>query len=133
MTPTETIREAYFQVNQEGLARLAWRALHVHKQKPTDFFVICVEVDDPNWRELADHLMPNENWQRFRDQNQVPFARGAVFFDSIGEYVIRTVPALATMKSAKYMKKVSTKQIITVICGAGGASLYMIEPKVEGN
>lgn len=40
--------------------------------------IVLVNADDVNGGSLADALMPNTNWQQFRDQGQVPFARGLV-------------------------------------------------------
>ena len=38
--------------------------------------IVLLNVDDEHGGVLADILMPGADWQVFRDQGQVPFARG---------------------------------------------------------
>lgn len=49
--------------------------------------IVLVNVDDVNGGPLADALMPGTDWQSFRDQGQVPFARGLAGRPGIQEIV----------------------------------------------
>lgn len=49
--------------------------------------IVIVNVDDINGGPLADALMPGTDWQQFRDQGQVPFARGLAGRPNIQEIV----------------------------------------------
>ena len=54
-------------------------------QTPQEVVIVILNVDDPFGGPLAHHLMPgcDEMWQGFRDQGQVPFARGLVVREGI--------------------------------------------------
>lgn len=125
----EVHREVLWRENKERLAELAWRALHVKHLDHPSFFVICIDVDDPNWKDLVDTLMPGHDWQAYRDRNELPCARGSVMRDTVGEYIARTVPVLA---DALLNPEPSTL-VQAVILGAGGASMYLVEPKVDAS
>jgi hypothetical protein len=45
---------------------------------PDELIIVLLDVDDPNGGRLANILMPNNEkaWQAFRDQGQIPLARG---------------------------------------------------------
>lgn len=64
-----------FDINAERVIyfknRMAERGLSADQA-----VIMLVNVDDVNGGPLADALMPGANWQQFRDQGQVPFARG---------------------------------------------------------
>lgn len=46
------------------------------KKTPQEVVVVIISVDDVNGEEIAEALMPNQNWQEFRDKGEKPFARG---------------------------------------------------------
>lgn len=41
-----------------------------------DVVIVLLAVDDPNGCAIAEMLMPNTDWQPFRDVGEVPIARG---------------------------------------------------------
>jgi len=127
VTPDD-LRESVWRMNHERLAQPAWRGMHVKNLKPAEFFVICIDVDDPNWSDLVDILMPGHDWQWYRDQGQAPFARGSVMRDTVGEYLAKTVPVLA---DALREPDTDEQKIQVVVLAAGGASLYVIEPQMD--
>lgn len=43
---------------------------------PQEIVIVLISVDDVHGKEIAEALMPNQNWQEYRDQGQKPFARG---------------------------------------------------------
>jgi len=76
---------------QDTLALNAERVEHFKKRiiekglTTQDVVIVILNVDDRFGGPLAHHLMPGceEMWQSFRDQGQVPFARGLVTRDGV--------------------------------------------------
>lgn len=46
------------------------------QDNPEDVCIVIINVDDSYGKEISDILMPNVNWQEYRDRNEVPFVRG---------------------------------------------------------
>lgn len=119
-------REKFFQLNKKRLEELAHRAIHVLKMNPENFVIVCIEVDDPNWTELTDYLMPNQDWQKFRDRGEIPVARGSVF-SNIREFIKEMVPDIT---EALY-RELPNGDVRAVVMGSGGASVYFIKPIID--
>lgn len=119
-------RDIFFQLNKKRLEELAHRAIHVLKMGPEDFVIVCIEVDDPNWTELADYLVPNQDWQKFRDRGEIPVARGSVL-SNIREFINEMVPDIT---EALY-RKLPEGNVRAVVMGSGGASVYFIQPIID--
>lgn len=121
-------REALWRLNRERLAELAWRALHVKKMKPEDFLIVCIDVDDPAWTDLVDALMPEHDWDAYRQRGEAPVARGSVERASVGEYLSRVIPGIAGR-----LRNPDEGEIQVVVLAAGGGSIYLVEPKEDAN
>ncbi len=119
-------RQKFFELNRKRLEELAYRALYVLKMNPEDFIIVCIEVDDPNWTGLADHLMPDYDWQKIRDRGEIPVARGSVHA-SVREFIKEVVPDIA---EALY-RKLPDGYVRAVVMGIGGASVYFIQPTID--
>jgi len=61
--------------------------------------IVIINVDDPHGGPLADHLMPGHDWQEYRDRGEVPFARGLVDREAMGE-ILATFDQMAADKLA---------------------------------
>jgi hypothetical protein len=121
-------RDELFQAYKKRLQELAHRAIFIKQLKPKDFLMICIDVDDdPDFRDLADHLMPNHNWQKYRDRGEKPIAMGSVMIEEMREVLSLMVPAI---KDALY-DKTPKGVVLGVVLGSGGASVYYIEPVSE--
>lgn len=119
-------REELFQANKNRLKELAHRAIFIKGLSPRDFLVICIDVDDNRmFRDLADYLMPNSNWQQFRDRGEQPIARGSVPIE-IRDLLVKIVPDI---KDGLYGK--IPKGVVRAVILSGGASVYHIEPVSE--
>lgn len=59
--------------------------------------IVLLNVDDVHGGLLADILMPDHNWQEYRDRGEVPFARGLAMRDGIQE-VLETFDEDASTK-----------------------------------
>lgn len=119
-------REKFFELNRKRLEELAYRALYVLKMDSEDFIIVCIEVDDPNWTDLADTLMPNYDWQKIRDRGEIPVARGSVHA-SIREFLKEMVPDIT---EALY-RELPKGYVRAVVMGIGGASVYFIQPIID--
>jgi len=117
-------REELFKINEERLKELAYRAIHVLKMDPKEFVVVCIDVDDPTWTEIVDVLMPNENWQRFRDRGEIPIARGSVYKEGICGFLKEVVPDISESLSVEPPEG----DVFAIIMGDGGASVYLVKP-----
>lgn len=116
-------REAFFELNRERLEHLAYRAINNKGLAPDEFVTVCIDVDDPNWTEIVDHLMPGHNWQQYRDRGEKPVARGTVNA-VISEYLSKVVPDIAPALTGH----LPTGAVRAIVMGDGGASVYHIEP-----
>lgn len=125
MTEGEGQRQSYYDQERTRLAQLAWRACS-RGNKNTSHVIVLIEVDDPAWRPLVDHLMPNANWQPARDRGERPVARGCVTAD-VNEAVALIVPDLANALSSPPPQGMWR----VIVMGAGGASLYLCVPQPE--
>ena len=54
---------------------------------PKTIVIVVINVDAPYGFKLADMLMPDYNWQQFRDNGEIPFARGLALREGVQEYV----------------------------------------------
>jgi hypothetical protein len=45
-------------------------------QTPEECVIVILSVDDPHGAEIADILMPDHDWQQYRDRGEKPIARG---------------------------------------------------------
>ncbi len=125
MTQSEEIRQELFTLNKSRLKILAAKALD-RGLEANQFAVICIDVDDSTWTEEVDMLMPQHDWQQYRNRGERPVARGSVtkvFCDYIGE----VVPGIASA----LLKDVPYDHVQAIVLGSGGASLYFIRPVIN--
>lgn len=54
---------------------------------PEVVVIVLINVDDVHGRDLAEMLMPNNDWQPYRDRGEVPFARGLAVREPIQQYL----------------------------------------------
>ncbi len=54
-----------------------------------DVVIVILNVDDPHGGPIAEMLMPDEDWQAYRDRGEVPFARGLVERDGMRDILAR--------------------------------------------
>lgn len=117
-------RQALFELDRDRLEHFSYRAIHLRGLQPSEFVAICIEVDDPAWTDLANHLVPNGNWQELRDRGQIPVARGTAMAEGIMELLRGVVPDIAPALD----QELPPGAVRAIVCGSGGASVYFIEP-----
>lgn len=64
-----------FDFNIDGIYYFIRRMKELNKT-PQEAVIVLISVDDVHGKEIAEALMPNQNWQELRDQGRKPFARG---------------------------------------------------------
>lgn len=119
------LRNRLFSTQVQRLAHLAYQAIR-RGHTPDDIMVVCIEVDDPTWTPLVQHLMPDYDWEAIRKTGQEPIARGIVTM-SLRDYLSATVPTVAP---AFDMPRKEGEVIVAVMAG-GGASIYFMQPKLD--
>jgi hypothetical protein len=126
MSEEARVRHEFMLVNAARLAEMAHRALYVRGLSRDAFVVVCIEVDS-RWRDFVDYLMPNQDWQQYRDQGMKPVARGIVS-SSLCEILSEELPSIKNV----LMEIPSAGKVKVVVLDTGGATVYEIAPKLEG-
>lgn len=114
-----------FAQHAPRLKELAYRALNMGLE-PDDFLIVCIDVDDPGWRPLVDHLKINADWQQIRDRGERPLALGSVV-GPLRDNLADSLPALAE----GLFSALPEGNVRAVILAAGGGSLWHIRPVPE--
>lgn len=86
---TETRRSAvddsvgFFTANADRVRHFANRVTELGRSG-SDTVITLIDVDDPsgNGKLLADMLMPDHDWQQYRDRGETPVARGLAAKDA---------------------------------------------------
>ncbi len=81
--------------------------------------IVLLNVDDVHGGPLAEILMPGHNWQEFRDQGEVPFARGLAMREGIQE-------ALATFDAEAATKLQDMANVAVVVVDYGVAEVFVV-------
>ncbi len=116
-------RNIVFANSLPRLQHLAWRAINVLGKQNSEIVIICIEVDS-RWRDLANQLMPNKDWDAIRATGAAPFARGSVLW-GICEMIAEEFPDLAEIA-----REIPREGIVkAVILTDGGCTIYDLEPK----
>ncbi len=99
------------------------RILHFRKRvtelekTSEEVVIVVINVDDPYGGPFAEVLMPNTNWQEFRDKNEIPYARGIVFREPVQEY-------LETFDDEAAKELSESKKLAVVIIDHGVAAIF---------
>lgn len=67
---------------------------------PTTVVIVLINIDSPYGGEIAEVLMPGHDWQQYRDQGEIPFARGIMLKEGMIE-IIATFDKEASEKITK--------------------------------
>lgn len=120
-------RYELWMLNEDHLAEIAYRAVHYKNMEKGKFFVVCIDVEDPTWTSVVDYLMPDEDWQKYRDAELHPVARGSVLREGMEGYLKTVCPGIAKAFDIMFPDNV----VMSVVMGEGGADIYTVEPKCE--
>jgi hypothetical protein len=92
-------------------------------RSPDDVVIVLINADDPNGGPLAERLMPGHDWQQYRDQGQVPFARGLAV-----RHYIEGFLQVFDEPAAKKLKEMAGK-IAVVVVDYGVAEVFEVQPQ----
>lgn len=56
---------------------------------PHGMAIVVINVDDKNGAPIAESLMPNHDWQIYRDRGEIPFALGIVYREGLDKEVAK--------------------------------------------
>ena len=119
-------RDKFYQPQRERLEHMAFRAIK-KGLRPDQFVAVAIAVDDPNWTEVVEALMPNATeayWQEFRDRGEEPVARGTANASGLIDYLSQVCPDIAPA----LVNKLPQGVVRAIVLADGGASVYHIEP-----
>jgi hypothetical protein len=113
---------ALFDANRERVEYFARRAAE-RGMSGADVVIVLLNVDDPYGAAIAELLMPNHNWQSYRDRGEIPVARGLAgregIFEAVGAF---------DLDAAEKMR-LSPNKLLVVTVDYGVAEVY----DVSGN
>jgi hypothetical protein len=117
----DEMRQEIFDDSAQRLADMAHRAVHVLGHAPADIVTVAIHVDDPDWTDLAETLMPGADWQSYRDRGEKPIARGTAMA-GVANYIAHVCPTLA--------ESIHTGppdgHLFAFVMDGGGASVYAV-------
>jgi len=108
LTSGEIERIALYNMNEDRLRELVVRSKVKEKEDGREYTVVCILVDDKAWTWFVDLLMPNHDWQAYRNRGEIPVARGVVPKKLVEEVIDRPLPEPG----------------VVVLFGSGGWSVY---------
>lgn len=116
-------RELFYQQNINRLEHMAFRTIKKGLLRD-QFVMVAIDVDDLSWTEIVDVLMPDHNWQEYRDRGEKPVARGSALAAPLISYLSHVVPDIETALTMPLPDRV----VRTIVMAEGGASVYFTEP-----
>ena len=120
-TPAETERQEIFDQTAERLAEVATRFVTVLGHTPTEGAMVAIHVDDPEWTELAEILMPGIDWQPFRDRGAKPIAQGSVMWGTV-EVICARAPDIAVILT----EAPPEGHLYALVMAGGGVAVYAV-------
>lgn len=74
-----------------------------------DVVIVLANVDDRQGGLLADVLMPEHNWQQYRDRDEIPFARGLA-----GREVVQSFLDVVDSQAAEKLRAFDSLAVVVV-------------------
>ncbi len=84
-----------------------------------DVVIVLLNVDDPVGGALAEKLVPNHNWQAYRDLGQIPVARGLA-----GREGIQDALDFFDHNAGDTLRLVATARIAVIVVDYGVAEVF---------
>ncbi len=94
------------------------RRLAERGETPAEAVIVFIKVDDPNGGMLAQLLMPDHNWQEYRDRGEIPFARGLARRDGI-----QAALSIFDKEAAEKLRGL-TEEVAVVVVDHGVAEVF---------
>ncbi len=122
LSPAAQERHEFALANWQRLQHFAYRALNVRKKLNDEEVVVCIKVDT-KWRYLVNMLMPNADWQQYRDQGLEPVARGTASFGTC-KHLAEALPNIAGI----LLEVPDDGMMKCIVLDDGGCTVYDIDP-----
>jgi hypothetical protein len=90
-----------------------------------DLVIVLINVDTEFGRPLAEMLMPDHDWQQYRDKGEIPFARGLAGREGVQAYL----DAGDKLTAAEDLKLIEGLAVVVIDCEV--AAVFYAET-VEG-
>lgn len=110
----------FFRANAERIKHFKQRVAELGRSGQ-DTVITLINVDDPIGGDLADILMPGNDWQRYRDAGELPVARGLASKDGIPEFLEDSGYDIAARELAV------TSDLMLVVLDAGVALVLNVD------
>lgn len=86
---------------------------------PKSVVIVLINVDSPYGGEVAEIIMPGHDWQQYRDNGQIPFARGLAMKEGVTELI-------ATFDKEAAEKITQMEQIPVVVMDHGVVEIFPV-------
>jgi len=106
------------------LQHIAWKDLNILNKKNSEIVLVCIQVDDKNWRDIVEQLMPDQDWQQVRDQGIDPVLYGSATWP-LCEVLAERLPGSRDL----LLKKPSEGLVKLFALAEGGCTVYEVTPK----
>lgn len=107
------------------LARAAHRAIHLNDFSPDSFVVVCIKVEKKTvWRELADTLVPGQDWAEHHDKGEEPIVFSCVS-KNVCAWIAEVMPELAEGMD----QKPGNGKVQVIMLDDAGCTIYELEPR----
>lgn len=106
------------ELNDDRIEHFQKRAAFLGKTSE-DTVIVIINVDAMYGNVLADMLMPNHDWQVYRDQGQVPFARGLAVRQGIQEFL-----AVVDEAASEKLSQFNSNELAVVVVDHGVCEVF---------
>ena len=87
--------------------------------------MVCIDVDDPDWTDLVNNLMPGHDWDTIRRAGLKPVALGIALRPEMQRMMTECVPSTANGFQERF---VGDDAFLVGVFACGGASVYRVHP-----
>lgn len=101
--------QSILHANAERVSHFKRRLIQLGRD-PKDVVVVLLNVDDVHGGPLAESLMPDHDWQQYRDLGQVPMARGLAVREGI-----QNLLDLLDKEAAEKLRAITTGVAVVVM------------------
>lgn len=113
-------RHNLYRADPDATERLEARAREKTEQTNKPFGVIMIDVDVPDFADMAEALMPDHDWDSYRGRGEKPVARGCVPRELLVEMVN------AVREDARVGADPMPERF-TAVFGLGGVTLFEVK------
>lgn len=129
MSEDRAYRDGVYKDSAEHLQAMVNRHIILKKADPGTLVAACIMVDDPLWGDLATRLVPDHDWQQYRDKGADPIARGVLVRSTVADLFNEIRPDVAKL----LRQGAPLGHVHAVILAKEGFSVYELPYIVMGS